>query len=148
MEDSISLAEQFETTNLLAMGKAQLANCLFLLGEYEAVPPLCDQAIELADATHDRLAGGMAYRTVAEAFGELHKEDASRAEAAILEAIKIQEACVIRPELARSFVSYSRLLRGWERTDKATEYLVQATNMFQQMGMEWDLAQAEHELAT
>ena len=48
-----------------------------------------------------------------------------------------------KPELARSYVSYARLLQGWGEAAKARDYLAQAIDMFQQMGMAWDLAQAE-----
>ena len=61
----------------------------------------------------------------------------------MLEAIRIQQEISNQPELARSYVSYARLLQGWGEAAKARDYLAQATDMFQHMGMAWDLAQAE-----
>ena len=61
----------------------------------------------------------------------------------MLEAIRIQQVISAKPELARSYVSYARLLQGWGEAAKARDYLAQAIGMFQQTGMAWDLAQAE-----
>jgi class 3 adenylate cyclase/tetratricopeptide (TPR) repeat protein len=143
LEDSIALAEQFGTTNLLAMGKAELGACLLALGEVDRVPPLCREAVALAETTRDRLALGMAQRTLAEALGRLDGENREEAEAAISEAIRVQEKFGILPELARSYWTYCCLLRDWGQGDEAEDYRERAIRMFTEMAMQWDLEQAQ-----
>ena len=58
LEDSIALAKQLGTTTLLAWGQGLLATALLELGEHHAVPPLCEEAIRLAEAdTPDNIEG-------------------------------------------------------------------------------------------
>jgi tetratricopeptide (TPR) repeat protein len=146
LEAGIALAEQRGTKLFLAWGKTSLAACRLALGERSAVLPRCHEVIRLAEETHDRLAQAVAQRTLAEAFGGLEPEEPQAAERAMLEAIRLQQESGAKPELARSHVSYARLLRGWGETAQAREYLTQAIGMFQQMDMAWDRAQAEQVL--
>jgi hypothetical protein len=60
-----------------------------------------------------------------------------------LQAIRIHQEIGAKPELARSYVSYAHVLTGRREKEKAKEYLAMAIGMFQQMGMTWDLAQAD-----
>lgn len=68
------------------------------------------------------------------------------AEQAIREAIRTFQEIGARPELARSYVSYSRLLEAWGKRERAREHLTQAIGMFREMGMAWDLERAEQAL--
>jgi predicted ATPase/class 3 adenylate cyclase len=145
LDHSIALAKQLGTTTLLAWGQGLLATCLLALGEYEAVPLLCEEAIRLAEDTRDRLANALAHRTLGEALARLAPSGLHTAERAILDAIRIQQELGCQPELARSYVSYARLLNSWNRTDEARRYLVDAIGKFRGMGMARDLAEAERE---
>ncbi len=40
-------------------------------------------------------------------------------------------------------MGYARLLQCWGQQDTATHYLTEAISMFQEMHMDWELAQAE-----
>jgi predicted ATPase len=143
LEESIALSAQLGTTFMLAWAKAYLAGCLLALGEHEAATPLCHEAIALAEARGDKYAKALAHRTLAETLGAMTSADPQDAERALLEAIRIYQEISNKPELARSYVSYARLLQGWGETAKARDYLTQAIGLFQHMGMLWDLAQAE-----
>jgi predicted ATPase len=147
LESSIALAKQLGTTTLLAWGQGLLATALLALGEQELVPTLCEEAARLAEDTRDRLASALAHRTLAEALVRLTPPDADRAERALLEAIRIQQEFGCRPEVARSYVTYARLLKGWDRLDEAKKYIAEAVGMFRGMGMARDLIRAEHEAA-
>ena len=68
------------------------------------------------------------------------------AERAILEAIRILQEIDARPELARSYGSYARLLEVEGKRERAQEYSVRAIEMFREMGMTWDLTRAEQAL--
>jgi class 3 adenylate cyclase/tetratricopeptide (TPR) repeat protein len=143
LDDNIALAKQLGTTALLAWGQGLLAMTLLALGERDAVTPLCHEAIRLAGATRDELARALAHRTLAEALGEAGSTQAGQSEAAMLEAIRIQRNLGNRPELARSYVAYARILHRWGRHDEARQYLTDAAQMFREMGMARDLATAE-----
>jgi predicted ATPase/class 3 adenylate cyclase len=143
LEESIALSAQLGTTFGVGMAKAYQAECLLALGERDAVPPLCHEAIGLAEETGDKYAKALAHRTLAEALFTLAPADPQDAERAMLEAIQLQQEIGNHPELARSYMSYARLLQGWGEAAKASEYLTRAISMFQQMGMAWDLTQAE-----
>jgi len=146
LDNSIALAKQLGTTTLLAWGQGLLATALLALGEDHLVPDLCAEAIRLAEDTRDRLANALAHRTLAEALASLTSPDVEGAEQAILNAIRIHQEFGSRPELARSFVTYARLLRRWNRIDEASRYLGEALAMFRAMGMEHDIAEAERDL--
>jgi class 3 adenylate cyclase/tetratricopeptide (TPR) repeat protein len=141
LENNIAAAKQLGTTALLAWGQGLLAVCLLALGEHDAVVPLCQETIQLAEATHDRLASALAHRILAEAIGETG--EVRQAEAAVLEAIRIQRDVGSQPELARSYLTYGRFLDRWRRPEEAKRYLTDAVEMFRRMGMAADLAQAE-----
>jgi hypothetical protein len=64
----------------------------------------------------------------------------------ILEAIELQREISVRPELARSYVSYAVLLNAKGEHEKAREVVGNAITMFREMGMPWDLQRAERVL--
>jgi len=142
LEQSIGVAKQLGTTTLLAWGQGLLATALLALGESHVVPALCEEAIRLAEDTRDRLANALAHRTLAEALAGLTSPDVARAERALLDAVRIQRELGCRPELARSYVSYGRLLMRWTRVEEARTYLAEAIAMSEAMGMSRDLAEA------
>jgi predicted ATPase len=145
LEHSIALAKQLGTTTLLAWGQGLLATSLLAAGEHDAAQRLCEEAILLAEETRDRLANALAHRTLAEALARRAPADVAAAERAILDAIRIQRELGCRPELARSYVTYARLLEGWNRRDEAGRHLAEAVDMFRAMRMTRDLAAAEQE---
>ena len=142
LENSIALAKQLGTTTLLAWGQGLLATALLALGEAASVPMLCEEAIRLAEDTRDRLANALAHRTLAEALARLAPAEVDRAERALLDAIRIQQELGCRPELARSYEVYARLLKEWHRPDEAKKFIGEAVGMFRAMGMARDLARA------
>jgi Tfp pilus assembly protein PilF len=80
------------------------------------------------------------------ALGVLESPDLQQATDAVAEAIRLQQEIGAKPELARSYVCYARLLQNRGQPTEAREYLTEAIGMFQQMGMPWDLTQAEQML--
>jgi len=146
LEESLALAEQLRTTFGLVYAKVFFAACLLALGELAVVPPLCHEAIRLAAEAGDQFHNALAHRTLAEALCALDPVDLQQAEGAIQEAIRLQQDIGAKPELARTYVSYARLLLSQGQGDKAKAYLTQAISMFQQMHMGWDLTQAERAL--
>ena len=64
-------------------------------------------------------------------------EDVEPAESAITGAIETLEELNIRPELARCYLTYARLLKRWAQNEKAESYRAEALGMFEKMGMRW-----------
>jgi predicted ATPase len=146
VEESFALAERIGTKFVLSQGKASLAECLLALGEPEEACRVCLEAIALTEEGGDRFRAALAHRILAESQARRHPSEATRAQQEILEAIRIQEEIGAKPELARSYVSYARLLHAAGEREKARAQLAQAMAMFQHMGMAWDLDRAEQAL--
>jgi tetratricopeptide (TPR) repeat protein len=143
LEESLTLAGQLGTTFCLAWANAYLAECLLRLDEPAVVTSLCHATIDLAEETGHTLSQTLAYRVLAEALGAQSPADPQQSEHAMLEAIRMQQEIGVKPELARSYVRYARLLQGWGQEDQANAHLTKAISMFQEMGMHWDVAQTE-----
>jgi class 3 adenylate cyclase/tetratricopeptide (TPR) repeat protein len=146
LEEAFALAGQIGTKMQLSFVKANLAAALVAMGELEGVVAICQEAIRLAEETGDKFGKALAHRALAEALLCLDPAGLQEAERAILEAIRVQQGIGVKPDLARSYLSYAHVLRASGKREKAKEYLVVATGMFQQMGMTWDLAQADQVL--
>jgi class 3 adenylate cyclase/tetratricopeptide (TPR) repeat protein len=148
LEQALTFAEQIGTVFFVALGKAWLAACSLALGELDIVPALCQEALRVAEETSDRFAQAVAHRALAEALTLGTAPDRQQAEQAMGEAIQLWKEIEFNPELARTYVSYARLLQRWGQARQARAYLAEAIAMFQEIGMDWDLAQAEQMLAS
>jgi tetratricopeptide (TPR) repeat protein len=144
LEESSALAEKIGTNFWLAWQKTAQADCLCMLGDLEAAAQLCQEAIRLGEETNDKYAIAFANRPFAEIISLLEPSAPEKADRAILQAIRIQQEIGTKPELARSYLSYAHILTGRVEKNRAKDYyLDSAIGMFQQMGMTWDLSQAD-----
>jgi len=143
LEESSALAEKIGTKFWLAWQKTAHAACLYMLGELEKGAQLCQEAIRLGEETNDNYVIAFANRPYAEILSRLEPSDPEKADRAILHAIRIQQGIDAKPELARCYATYAHVLTSRGEKEKAKEYLAKATGMFQQMGMKWDLAEAD-----
>ena len=146
LEESLTLSTKIGTGFVRHQQKAFLAACLLALGQSDGVPPLCEEAIGLAEEAGDKWIKALGLRTLAEASSTVDPSDPQKAETAILQAIRLLEEIGAKPELARSYVSYARLLNAKGETAKAKGHLATAIGMFREMGMAWDLERAEQTL--
>ena len=146
LEEGLALSAQIGTKMMHSYAKANLAAALVAMGELDAVLPLCQEALRLAEEAGDQFGKALAHRALAEALFCLDPADLQEAERAIVEAIRVQQEIGGKPELARSYVSYARLLKAKGDGERSREYLTQAIGMFQKMGMAWDLERAEQAL--
>ena len=142
LEEAGVLAERLGSKFALSWQKTFLAHSFLALGDHDTVPALCEEAIGLAEEAGDRWTKALAHRALAEALICLDPADPEKAEHAIAEAIRILEEIGARPELARSYVSYARLLKTRGARELARGRLTHAVGMFREMGMAWDLEQA------
>ena len=112
LEQGLSFAETNGTRFLLALGKAQLAECSAALDE-SAAPALCKEALIAGAQTSDRLARAVAHRALAETLMRGATPDRQQVEQAMCESIQLLKEIEFNPELARTYVKYSRQLRAW-----------------------------------
>ena len=148
LEESGALAAQLGTKFWLAWQKAALAASLLALGELNTLPTLCQEALHLAEETHDLFVVAFAQQTMAAVIATLEPAQFHQAERAMLEAIRLQEHTGARPELARSYSRYAHLLSNQGEQNTARSYLAKAVELFRQLGMVWDLERAERVLQT
>jgi tetratricopeptide (TPR) repeat protein len=147
-EQGLRFAEKIGTVFMLALAKAWLSACAVALRD-GAGPALCRDALLMAEKTSDRMALAVAYRALAEALAQdPAAPDRARAEQGMAQSIRLYKEIELNPELARTYVSYARLLQSWGEDGQAKSYLTQAIAMFQEMDMAWDRARAEAMLAT
>ena len=146
VEESLARATKIGTRFVRHQQKAHLAACLLALGRVDEVPSVCEEAIGQAEESGDKFIKALALRTLGEASSILDPSDPQKGETVILEAIRLLQEIGAKPELARSYLSYARLLKTKGEVDKAKEQLAKAIGMFREMGMAWDLAQAEQAL--
>jgi len=148
VEEGLRFAEKIGTEFYLALGKAWLAACAVALGDGTG-PALCRDALLMAEKTSDRFALAVAYGALAEALAQDRAaSERAQAEEAMAQSIRLFKEIEFNPELARTYVSYACLLRGWGEDSQAKSYLTQAIAMFQAMDMAWDLVRAKAMLAT
>jgi hypothetical protein len=100
--------------------------------------------MRLAEEADDTVGKALARRALGEACARCRPSDPPRAEEHMLEAIRLFEEMGARPELARTHVSYARLLNEQGLTDKAKAHLTRAVALFTEMGMVEDAASVEH----
>jgi class 3 adenylate cyclase/tetratricopeptide (TPR) repeat protein len=141
-EEGFTLAERIGTRFVLAHGKVSFAESLLALGELEEACRVSREAILLSEESGDGFGAALAHRALAESLVRLHPSD-PQWERELLEAIRLQEDAEAQPELARSHLSYARLLTAAGEPQQARTHLAQAIDMFRRMGMAWDLGQAE-----
>jgi tetratricopeptide (TPR) repeat protein len=143
LEEGLALAKQVGTKFGLARLKSFLADCIFRLGEFDTALSLCQEAIEMSEESKETFTIAFTQQTLAEVYLQLGPSELQKAERAILEAIRIQQESGAKPELARSYLIYTKLLKRIEEKEKAEEYIAKAIGMFKKMDMAWDLAQSE-----
>ena len=148
LEESLALATRLGTKVSLGLAKAYFAGSLMAEGQYDEAVSTCEEAIRLAEEAQEISAGARARRILAEVLLHRHPPDLQLAERTIAEATRIQQDIGAKPELARSFLTYARVLAALGETAQSKACLTEAIAMFQQMGMAWDIAQTEQWLRT
>jgi class 3 adenylate cyclase/tetratricopeptide (TPR) repeat protein len=144
-EEGFALAERIGTRFVLAQGKASLAEALLCLGELDEACRVSREALTLSEESGDVLGAAVAHRILAESLVRLGTLD-SQWQREILAAMRIQQDAEALPELARTYLSYARLLTTAGDIHEARAHLTRAIDMFSRMGMHRDLGRAEQVL--
>ena len=146
LDDAIAFAENIGTKFYLGVAKRNLAAALLAMGELDHALAVCQEAVTVADEAGELWNKSRACQLLVDTWCRLDRIDGQEVEQTILETIRVQQEFGAEPELARSYLIYARLLRHQGKMAQAKAYNDQAIDMFRRMGMDWDLARAEHEL--
>ena len=144
-EEGFALAERIGTRFVLAHGKVGFAESLLDLGELDEACRVSREAILLSEESGDGFGAALAHRTLAESLVRLGRP-APEWQQEIRDAIRMLEHAQAQPELARTHLSYARLLKTTGATPQARAHVALAIDMFGRMGMAWDLGRAEEVL--
>src|SRR5262249_10291447 len=117
-EEGFALAGRIGTRFVIAHGKVSFAESLLALAELGEACRVSRDAILLSEESGDGFGTALAHRTLAESLVRLGRP-ASKWQQEILDAIRKLEHAQAQPELARTHLSYTRLLRAAGATPQA-----------------------------
>ena len=132
------------TTNA---ANARNARCITHSPPGTVPPHICTQTPRPRPTTSGRWRSRR-HRALAEALFRATPSDWRQAEDAIRTAIQLQQEVGARPELARSYVSYSAMLAERGEQERSRELLAKATDLIRELGMvTWDLERRQEPVA-
>ncbi len=143
IEESLALGEQLGSRFVLAREKSFLASALLALGETDAVPALCHEAVRLGEEAEDRFPQAYAHCTLGEMLLRTDPSRRPEGERLMERAIDILQELGTRPELARTYVRYARCLLGLGDRDRALALLDSAAALSREMGMTRHVAEID-----
>ncbi len=146
LEESMALASKLGTKFLAAQARSCMAACRLARGETDAAVETARDALRLAERAQDRFNVALAHRILANALTQAPDSDLEEAKKAFTEAIRIQRDIGVKPELARSYLCYARLLRRAGESDESRDCVQEALTVFEELKMTWDRALAEQAL--
>jgi predicted ATPase/DNA-binding winged helix-turn-helix (wHTH) protein len=140
LEEAVKLATHLGTAFMLSWVEGILASASYCDG-YESALFMCNSALARANKTGDKFGAALALRSRAEILVRRDPSTSLRAIGDISRTIELQREIGVRPELARSYITEANLLRTIGE-DPAPR-LMQAIELFDEMGMVVDRADAE-----
>jgi class 3 adenylate cyclase/tetratricopeptide (TPR) repeat protein len=140
---AVQAGERLRTKQGLGSFRVFLAEAGLSRGDVAEAGRQCQEAIAVARGQSDRWCEAWARRVLAETFFSESPPNLDAAEHEILEAIRVQREVGALPDLARSVLTYGRILKVRGQGEQAREAVTDAMRMFKEMGMTWDLARAE-----
>ena len=140
---AVRAAERLRTKQGLGSFLVFLAEAGLARGDMAEADRRCREAIALARGQSDRWCEAWARRVLAETLWRGAPPNLDGAEHEILEATRIQREIGALPDLARSLLTYGWILEVRGEGERAREAIANATGMFREMGMTWDLTRAE-----
>ena len=139
IQEGIKLAEQLGTTYLLAWAVSWLSDSYLAQREFDAALTWASRALSLVGQGNDFYGESLASRCYGEALCQKDPSRVAEAEEHIQRAMRLQEEKGMKPQLARSYVGYARLLKVKGEAGKAEECVARARVLFSEMDMQWHL---------
>jgi class 3 adenylate cyclase/tetratricopeptide (TPR) repeat protein/energy-coupling factor transporter ATP-binding protein EcfA2 len=111
------------------------------LGNLNEAKVHAEQGLNLAQTNHERYAEGLAWLQLGRIVGKMEGSQLRKAEEHILKGMKILDELETKPAYAQSYLFLGELYADAGQKEKAIENLKKAEAMYQEMGMDFWLAQ-------
>jgi len=135
LEETLALGARLGTRFLVGRANAMYADCLVQLREPEAGIAPAREGVRLAEELGDHLISALAHRALSRALFRSDRSNWPQAEDSIRTSIQLLQEGGLRPELARSYASYSGMLSEVGQARRASELRARATELVGEMGM-------------
>ncbi|MGO8989968.1 MAG: adenylate/guanylate cyclase domain-containing protein [bacterium] len=115
----------------------------FDLGDLNEAKAHAEQAVNLAQASHQKWLEGLSQLQLGRIFGKMEGSQLHKAEEYILQGIKMLEELELKSFYAQGYLFLGELYADAWRKEKALENLKKAEAMFQEMGMDYWLVRTK-----
>ena len=133
---------------LLSVYHRGLSMVHYYLGNLNEAKVHAEQALKLSQTNHERYAEGVSWLSLERVLGKMEGSQLHKAEEYILQGMKILEELETKPAFAQGYLTLGQLYADAGQKEKALETLKKAETMFQEMGMDFYLAQTKKLLET
>ena len=111
------------------------------LGDLKNAQSLMDEALRLSQQNNNKWIEGISWMGLGRILGKMETLHIDKAEEYILQGIKISDELKLMPQCALGYFFLGEFYAGVGQKEKALENLKNAETMFQEMGMDYWLAQ-------
>jgi tetratricopeptide (TPR) repeat protein len=125
-----------------------LSSVHFDLGHLNEAKVHAEQALNLAQASHQKWTEGISWLQQGRVHGKMEGVQLHKAEEYILQGMKILEELETKPSYAGGYFNLGELYANAGQKEKALKNLKKAEAMFQEMGMDYWLARTRKLLET
>jgi class 3 adenylate cyclase/tetratricopeptide (TPR) repeat protein len=120
----------------------------FDLGNLNKARVHAERALNLAQRNHEKYFEGESWLQLGRIFGKMEGLQLHKAEEHILKGMEILDELETKPAYARGYINLGELYANAGQKEKALENLNKGEAMFQEMGMDYDLARTKKVLET
>jgi class 3 adenylate cyclase/tetratricopeptide (TPR) repeat protein len=148
LEKGLKMRTYTEVPGFLSLQHLALSYAHLGLGNLSEARVCAEQALNLGKTNHERYCEGLSWLQLGRTVGKMEKFHIEKAEEYILQGMKILGELETKPAYAQGCLSLGGLYVEAGQKEKALENLKKAEAMFQEMGMEFWLAQTKKLLET
>jgi tetratricopeptide (TPR) repeat protein len=143
LEKGLKMRNYTEVPGFLSLQHLTLSSAHLGLGNLHEARVHAERALHLGQTNHERYCEGISWIQLGRTAGKMEKSSIEKAEEYILKGMKILGELETKPAYAQGCLSLGGLYAEAGQKEKALESLKKAEAMFQEMGMEFWLAQTK-----
>jgi tetratricopeptide (TPR) repeat protein len=143
LEKGLKMRTYTEVPGFLSLKHLTLSSAHLGLGNLNEARVHAELALNLGKTNHERYCEGISWLQLGRTAGKMEKSNIEKAEEYILQGMKILDELETKPAYAQGCFSLGGLYAEAGQKEKALENLKKAEVMFQEMGMEFWLAQTK-----
>jgi class 3 adenylate cyclase/tetratricopeptide (TPR) repeat protein len=148
LEKGLKMRTYTEVPGFLSLQHLTLSSAHLGLGNLNEAKVHAEQALNLGQTNHEKYCEGLAWLQLGRTAGRMEKSSIEKAEEYVLQGMKILGELETKPAYAQGCLSLGGLYAEAGQKEKALESVKKAEAMFQEMGMEFWLAQTKKLLET